>query len=268
MNILLTNDDGINAEGLKVLSAALSKKHNVFIVAPKFNKSGASSQMNVAVPLELKKVDKENCRLSYHLEGSPVDCVLSGLNGSYISEKIDVIVSGINDGPNLGTDIVYSGTCGAARQACLAGIPGIALSIDSGSKDESDQSGSLYFENLADFACKNLENLISLCGNLTVLNSTHKYYRNFVNVNAPAMKNYKGAKLTVPCVRRYWETVELSECENGCLTSKCGGDARVHSYGDDSSDFKACEEGFVSVSVVETEPSYADISSIKCDFNL
>ena len=82
MNILLTNDDGIDAEGLSVLSAALSKKHNVFIVAPKFNKSGASSQMNVAVPLELKKVDKENCCLSYHLEGSPVDCVLSGLNGS------------------------------------------------------------------------------------------------------------------------------------------------------------------------------------------
>jgi len=126
----------------------------------------------------------------------------------------------------------------------------------------------LYFENLADFACKNLDKLISLCGNLTVLNLAHKYYRNFVNVNAPAMKNYKGAKLTVPCIRRYWETVELSECENGCLTSKCGGDARVHSYGDDSSDFKACEEGFVSVSVVETEPSYADISSIKCDFNL
>ncbi len=268
MNILLTNDDGINAEGIRLLAATFSKKHNVFIVAPKFNKSGASSQMNVAVPLELKKVDKENCCLSYYLEGSPVDCVLSALKGEYISEKIDVIVSGINDGPNIGTDIVYSGTCGAARQACISGIPGIALSIDSASKDESDKSGSLYFENLADFACKNLDKLISLCGNLTILDSMHKYYRNFVNVNAPAMKSYKGAKLTVPCIRRYWETLEISECENGCMTSKCGGDACVHSYGNDFADFKACEKGFISVSVVETEPSYADISSIKCDFNL
>lgn len=268
MNILLTNDDGIDAEGIRVLAAVLSKKHDVFMVAPKSNKSGASSQMNVAVPLELKKVDKENCRLAYHLDGSPVDCILSALKGNYISPKIDAVVSGINDGPNIGTDIVYSGTCGAARQACISGIPGIALSIDSGSRDKSDKSGFLYFENLADFACKNLEKLVSLCGNLTVLSSMHKYYRSFVNVNAPAIKKYKGVRLTVPCIRRYWESLELSECENGCLTSKCGGDAQVHSYGDDSADFKACEEGFVSISVVDAEPGYADISSIKCDFNL
>ncbi|MGN0728462.1 5'/3'-nucleotidase SurE [Treponema sp.] len=272
MNILLTNDDGIHAEGLKVLSAALSKKHRVFIVAPKTNKSGASCQMSVALPLELKNVQKENCVLSYHLEGSPVDCVLSGLNGSYIPEKIDAVVSGINDGPNLGTDIIYSGTCGAARQACLAGIPGIALSIDTDSRDPADKSGLLYFENLADFAAENIDSLISLCGKLSALHPLHSYYRFFVNVNAPAVSKYKGARLTVPSIRRYKEDVQLKESENGAFSSVCGSEYRVYSYGGDLSDFKACNDGFVSVSVIGTEPGFSEVDKIKdflnCEFRV
>ncbi len=175
MNLLLTNDDGIDGQGLLVLASVLSKKHNVFVVAPKKNKSGASCQMNVAVPLELKKVEMQGCKVAFYLDGSPVDCVLSGLNGDYIGEKIDAVISGINDGPNIGTDIVYSGTCGGARQASLTGIPGIALSIDFTSRDANEYTENFYFENIAEFTLNNLEKLISFCGQQIKLNENHKF---------------------------------------------------------------------------------------------
>lgn len=266
MNILLTNDDGIGAEGIAVLSRILSKEHSIYIVAPKANRSGASCQMNCAVPLELGTADKAAllCEAAYSLDGSPVDCVLSALKGSYVPVKVDAVVSGINHGPNIGTDIIYSGTCGGARHASLSGIPGIALSIDSGVREKGDESGSLYFEEAALFALKNLGKLISLCGKAVRLDSRHTYFSRFVNVNIPALKAYKGARLTVPCIRRYWESVQVAQ-ECGKWYSRTDG-ADVLSFGDENSDSAATESGYVSVSVIRAEPSAAETDSCAAAF--
>lgn len=258
MNILLTNDDGIGSEGIAVLSRVFSREHSIYIVAPKSNRSGASCQMNCAVPLELCTADEAAflCKAAYALDGSPVDCVLSALKGNYIPVKIDAVISGINHGPNIGTDIIYSGTCGGARHASLSGIPGIALSVDSGAREKSDAGSSLYFEQAAEFALKNLGTLVSLCGTAVRLDSQHTYFSRFVNVNMPAMSAYRGARITVPCIRRYWEAVLVAQ-ECGRQYSRTEGDD-VLSFGGSGTDAAATESGCVSVSVIQAEPSAAE----------
>ncbi len=290
MNILLTNDDGLYAKGIAELALVLSQKHKVYAVAPESNMSGTSSSMSILTSLTLKKEDLPGCALAFSLNGSPVDCVLASLSGTFIPDPIDVVVSGINDGPNIGTDIIYSGTCGAARQGSLSGVPGIALSVDIFSRDETDDSSSIYFKPLADFTLKNLEKLISLCGKVSELDKTLDFLGNktldfFVNVNAPSIKNYKGVKLTGLCKRRYFEKVLLEENEDGSFSSRwyigdsesqnnnkeevSGSESfRVFSFGDENSDFKSCEAGFVSVSVIKTEPECTEFKSIENDFVL
>ena len=164
MKLLLTNDDGIDAPGIQTLASVLRREHEVWIVAPLRNKSGASSSLNMWKNLYLEqRSDKD-----FALDGTPVDCVLSALTGGYLPSRPDAVISGINRGYNLGTDAIYSGTCGAARQASLTGIPGIALSVDknpfsaSGSAADSEYN----YASLAEFALKNLKNLLVLCGNI------------------------------------------------------------------------------------------------------
>jgi 5'-nucleotidase len=127
MNILLTNDDGIDCPGLFLLAEALKKRglHRIFVVAPDTDCSGFSHSIRFLrnpIKLSEKAPDTWTC------SGSPADCVIMTLLG-FLPEMPDLVISGINQGANLGTDLVYSGTAAAARQAGLAGIPGIALSL-------------------------------------------------------------------------------------------------------------------------------------------
>ncbi|MBQ0039345.1 MAG: 5'/3'-nucleotidase SurE [Treponema sp.] len=269
MRILLVNDDGINAAGISSLAKRFSREHEVYIVAPDTNKSAASCSMIMARPLALNKVQSESLPsvAAYSLAGTPVDCSLSAICGEYIPE-VDVVVSGINDGPNIGTDVVFSGTCGAARQACLLGVPGIALSVDCNSyRDPDDKSNDLYYDSLADFACRNLDRLIALCGEKKVYGDRH-VYDCFVNVNSPCLKKYKGAKLTNPCLRRYWDKIILEKKEDGSMTSMCSGEAQAFSYGDEIADFKATESGYVSVSSVYTDTVAVDLRGMENNFIL
>ena len=121
MRVLLANDDGINAPGISALARRFSREHEVYIVAPDTNRSAASCSMTVARPMKIVKIDSENLPsvAAFSLAGSPVDCALCGIAGPHVPD-VDVVVSGINDGPNVGTDIIYSGTCGAARHASLS----------------------------------------------------------------------------------------------------------------------------------------------------
>lgn len=269
MRILLANDDGINAPGIAALAKRFGRDHEVFIVAPSFNRSGASCSISVAVPLELEKKEFKDfpVKVAYGLAGSPVDCALCGINGEHIPD-VDVVISGINDGPNIGTDVVFSGTCGAARYASMMGIPGIALSVDCNSfRDPEDKSKDLYYDSLADFAFKNLERLIELCG------ERKKYgdrfvYDCFVNVNSPCLKVYKGVKLTTPCIRRYFDRIVIEEGNDGRMFSKCIGEAGVFSHGNEMADYKATESGYVSVSSVYTEIKAMDLSGMENSFIL
>ena len=127
MTILLTNDDGIQAKGINVIAERLIKDgHEVYVVAPDSNRSAVSHHITIWNVNTLKNQGENRWSCS----GYPSDCVCVGLESNLFDFKFDVVVSGINQGANMGTDIIYSGTCGAARQAVLNGVPGIALSVD------------------------------------------------------------------------------------------------------------------------------------------
>ncbi|NPB03016.1 MAG: 5'/3'-nucleotidase SurE [Thermotogae bacterium] len=125
MLILITNDDGIDAEGIKILSDVASDFGEVWVVAPAEEMSAASHSLTVRRRIEVKRMDKRK----FAVEGSPVDSVLIGIF-AILPRWPDLVLSGINHGYNLAEDVFYSGTVSAAREAALYGIPSIALSME------------------------------------------------------------------------------------------------------------------------------------------
>ena len=124
MNILLTNDDGYEASGIQELYKSLAVDHQVFLIAPKGNCSGMSAAISLRKEIEVKEIDKN----IYAVSGTPADCSYLGLL-SIISEPIDMIVSGINLGANLGEDLFYSGTVGAAIAGRRLNYVPVAFSV-------------------------------------------------------------------------------------------------------------------------------------------
>ncbi|MCR5189461.1 MAG: 5'/3'-nucleotidase SurE [Treponema sp.] len=241
MNILLVNDDGIQSDGIQVLYKRLSKEHQVFVLAPDSNRSAVSHHISIFNKNILKKYDENQWTCS----GFPADCASIGLTSDLFDIKFDVCISGINAGPNLGTDIVYSGTCAGARQAILNKIPGIALSVD-----PLDWSKPIKYEAMADFAAKNLENLMKLV--------SLEAPRIFVNVNAASLDSYKGVKLGEElCVRNYMDKIKI---ENKVDYSEShllpGGGNETYSP---TCDHSIIREGYICVNRVYAEPVCAQV---------
>lgn len=139
MRILLTNDDGIQAPGLRALYTAFTKAgHQVDCVAPISEQSAVGHAITIASPLRVKRF-KENGFTGLGVSGTPADCVKLALL-SLLDEQPDVVVSGINSGANVGVDILYSGTVSAASEGALNGLPALAVSLDDFNfTDASDQ---------------------------------------------------------------------------------------------------------------------------------
>ena len=129
MNILLVNDDGIESIGIRILAEALCADHNVCIIAPEQERSAAGHSYSFSMPLRFKKYTKfDTDRFeAYSTSGTPCDCVLLGIQ-KFGKEGIDLIISGINAGANIGTDIPASGTVSAAQEGIIQGIPALAVS--------------------------------------------------------------------------------------------------------------------------------------------
>lgn len=124
MRILLSNDDGYQARGLRVLAETLSDLAAVTIVAPDRNRSGASNSLTLDVPLRVEQVDAR----VFHVNGTPTDCVHVAITG-LLDEEPDMVISGVNHGANLGDDVLYSGTVAAAMEGRFLGLPAIAVSL-------------------------------------------------------------------------------------------------------------------------------------------
>jgi 5'-nucleotidase len=125
MRILLTNDDGVNATGLKVLERiARTLSDDIWVVAPSEEQSGTGHSLTLTVPVRLRKLGERR----FCVTGTPTDAVMMGLAHIMKDAKPDLILSGVNRGANLGEDVTYSGTVSAAMEGALAGIPSIALS--------------------------------------------------------------------------------------------------------------------------------------------
>ncbi len=123
--ILLTNDDGINAPGMKVLQRiARALSDDVWVVAPEGEHSGASHSLTLTAPLRLRKISAKK----FAVEGTPTDCVMMAMNQVMADNPPALLLSGVNRGANMGEDVTYSGTIAAAMEGTLVGVPSIALS--------------------------------------------------------------------------------------------------------------------------------------------
>ncbi len=199
MKILLTNDDGITSAGIRVLEDILSEKHEVLVVAPDTERSGYSNSLTLGRKVIIEKIDENH----YKCSGTPADCIHRTLLGA-VPYKPDIVVSGINIGPNLGTDLIYSGTAAAARQAALMGVAAIAVSSASFKEP-------FYFERAAEFVLSHLEYFRSL------------WDRNcFFNINIPASSSENNeVEVTRPARRLYNETI-MKNVIDGCIETTLG----------------------------------------------
>lgn len=240
MKILVTNDDGFDAEGISVLVRRLEAcrapdgvpLHEVWVLAPDSERSGMSHAMTLKHPSKVRRLADRRFTCS----GTPADCVILAELGILEFEP-DIVVSGINRGPNLGTDIVYSGTCGAARQAALAGLPGIAVSC-------TKYSPPVEYEAVADFVARNLLALHAAWQPET-----------FININGPSGGD--GVTLegrwAVPGRNHYHDKLKCFEGADGytyCFLTE----GRHERETAPATDHQVCAEGYASVSFIAVHP--------------
>ncbi|WP_017165531.1 5'/3'-nucleotidase SurE [Xanthomonas phaseoli] len=125
MRVLVSNDDGVDAPGIQILAEALRHAgHEVMVVAPDRDRSGASNSLTLDVPIRTRRIDAQTCAVA----GTPTDCVHLALTGM-LDYDPDIVVSGINNSANLGDDVIYSGTVSAAMEGRFLGLPAVAVSL-------------------------------------------------------------------------------------------------------------------------------------------
>lgn len=231
MNVLLTNDDGFDQPGITLLAKALEKEHQVYIVAPDGNRSGFSHGVTLYEPVRLKNKSPR----VWSCSGTPSDCVTMGAQG-ILDFKPDVILSGINYGANLGTDIIYSGTAAAAREGALKGIPSIATSLN-------QRKPPFDFTQAIEFLVTNLKDLVLLWDR-----------EHFININVPSpLSSLDKVKITTPCVRKYVDGYKFYTGPRGDLYAFMDGDIDI-SHPEKGTDLEAVEEGYISLSPVSLHP--------------
>ncbi|HSH74427.1 MAG TPA: 5'/3'-nucleotidase SurE, partial [Longimicrobiales bacterium] len=237
MNILCTNDDGYLATGIQVLGSAASSLGTVTTVAPDREQSATSHSLTLHHPLRARRaVDG-----TWVVDGTPTDCVLLALN-QLLPQRPDVCLSGVNHGPNMGEDVLYSGTVAAAMEATVMGIPAIALSY-----------AGVYHEELEGWEGVVRAILRSILAREDLPADT------LFNVNLPATSpsDVRGIRVTSLGQRRYADSITRANDPSGREYFWIGGG--VASWrGAEDSDFQAVEDGYVSVT-----PLHLDLTNYK-----
>jgi 5'-nucleotidase len=234
MNILLTNDDGYNAEGLQVLFKKLSQepRYNLYISAPLGQKSAVGHGVTLFKPM--KYIEIQN---GYAVDGTPADCIKTAVFGFFKDVKFDLVLSGINKGMNMGHDIFYSGTVAGAREALINDISGIACSR----KWDWEEKYTSY-ESSADF-------MLEMIKDLEKAISKEKL---FLNVNFPSEPEFKGVRISHLGNRLYDDTIYYSE-ENGDNFVSIVGNG-VTFKKSEGSDLDLIDQGYVSITpLIETK---------------
>jgi len=231
MRILLTNDDGIGSDGIQTLFRVLSPNNDVWVVAPEAEKSGGSHSITLHDALRVRKTGENQ----YSCRGTTVDCVLVAVMG-LVPQGIDLVISGINHGPNLGTDILYSATAAGARQATLMGIPSVALST-------GNYRAPFDFQPCAEFAARNLDVFRAL--------GTDDH---FLNINFPATGT-AGARtvITFPSRRIYRDEMTTHVAPNGDIYCFMGGKP-PEALLEEGSDCLVVTQGGISISPIHAHP--------------
>ncbi|HHV64271.1 MAG TPA: 5'/3'-nucleotidase SurE [Peptococcaceae bacterium] len=242
MRILLTNDDGIFAPGITALYNVLAERneHEIYIVAPEGQRSAVGRSITIYKPLFVTKHKLKGNNIALAVNGTPTDCVKLAIQGNVLPNKPDLIISGINDGPNLGTDVFYSGTVAAAMEGTLLGIPSLAVSL--ASYDYENYLPSALF--ISDFIDKHRE----------ILNTKDS----LLNINIPGSDQcfWQGVKITKLGKSVYDNAFENRQAPFGreyyWITGKVVYDD------EDNTDLKAIKDWYVSIT-----PLHSDLTDYK-----
>ncbi len=241
MNILLSNDDGVRAQGLGVLADVCLSVGRVTIVAPDREQSGASHSLTLHRPLRASRLPDG----SLQVDGTPTDCVLLAL-GTLLPEKPDFVFSGINHGPNMGEDVLYSGTVAAAMEGLSLGIPGVAISFAGGNVDLLKSQRPW---------------LDRLVANIVDVRGFPK--ETLLNVNLPPIpgEEIRGIRVTTLGKRVYSESLVETKDPWGRTVYWIGGGQISWSGGEDS-DFRAIHDGYISVTPLHVDLTNYDLLEV------
>lgn len=237
MNILCTNDDGYLATGIRVLASAARSLGSVTLVAPDREQSATSHSLTLHHPLRARRsVDG-----AWIVDGTPTDCVILAVN-ELLDGRPDICVSGVNHGPNMGEDVLYSGTVAAAMEATVIGIPSVAISFTGDRYEE--------LEGWEDVVARILSGILE---DRPFPDDT------LFNVNLPAVSpdEVKGIRVTSLGRRRYSESITRAHDPSGKEYFWIGGGV-AHWRGSSDSDFQAVEDGYVSVT-----PLHLDLTNYR-----
>jgi len=242
LRLLISNDDGILARGIGVLTDVCRALGEVSVVAPDREQSGASHSLTLQRPLRaVRRPDG-----SHQVDGTPTDCVLLAL-GALLPEKPDFVLSGINHGPNMGEDVLYSGTVAAAMEGLSAGIPGIALSFAGGELEHLD-SHRPWIERLLRDALS-----VSPFPQETLLN---------INLPPIPADQIRGIRVTTLGNRVYAGSLLRTSDPWGREVFWIGG-GQISWTGREDSDFRAVREGFISVTPLHVDlTNYALLEAV------
>lgn len=231
MRILVSNDDGYQSAGIRALAKALKALGEVIVVAPERDRSGASNSLTLDDPLRVREVEKN----VFAVEGTPTDCVHMAITG-LLGEEPDMVVSGVNHGPNLGDDVLYSGTVAAATEGRHLGLPAIAVSLNQfadGHVDTAARVARMLLERLQDDPLPSD----------TILN---------VNVPDRRFEDLQGFESTRLGKRHRAEGVVKAEDPRGRPIYWIGPPGNEQDAGP-GTDFHAIRRGFVSVTPLQVD---------------
>lgn len=242
--ILISNDDGVTAPGIHILDNALSKIAKTEVIAPDRNRSGASNSLTLLNPLRVKQLAN-----GYHsVDGTPTDCVHMALTG-YLTSHFDMVVSGINEGANLGDDVIYSGTVAAAMEGRSLGLPAIAIS-------------------LVGHNVKNYESAASVASYLVLELKKHPLpQKTILNVNVPdlPLHEIKGIKTTRLGTRHLAEPT-VKQIDPRGRSMYWIGPAGPEEDAGDGTDFDAIKQGYVSITPLQIDITNYNIFSELSDW--
>lgn len=248
MKILISNDDGIAANGIRMLTRELSKEHDVYVIAPDRERSAAGHSLTLHTPLRVEELEAINgAKRTWVTTGTPGDCVKIGINAILSKdEQPDVVISGINHGPNLGSDILYSGTVSCAMEGAMMGIPSIAVSLASMHSDYED------FEFTAKF----------VGGMLKRLKDFNFPQKTLLNVNVPLLDSddIAGIAITELGAKMFTNTYEKRVDPRGKVYYWMAGEL-TNEPNDSNSDIAAVRNNKISITPVTYEMTKEEVMS-------
>lgn len=258
MKILMSNDDGVHAPGLLALYQALSTIAEVVVVAPSNEQSGSASALSISTPLYTHKLDSGFIAVN----GSPADCIYLALHELYRHTSFDWVITGINSGANLGQDVLFSGTFGAALTAQLFGIPAIATSLVGGGVNGEGQEQAGHYQMAAN-------EIVKLLTDTPILDACKNLPYHVLNVNIPDVKSaaaIKGRKITAlghsqiarpvhhvvdPRGRdAYWLSLRKRQRQHQCQQELLTENESIESSKIEMTDDQAVAAGYISLSPV------------------